>query len=512
MAKQNNVKSGYAEKLAKGGIYVTIIYIVGAIVGYGLRILISRNLSVEEFGVFYSILAFVASFYVFKDFGLLTSIAVKIPEFLHSGAPGKVKEIIKKSILIQIFASIVMVVLALTLSSVLMPNLQQSSVVVLQIILASFVISVITDIFRSSLQGTKRLVAYSSIEPIRVSIIFIASYMLFSVGFGIAGVAISYLIASVVLAVCVPAYFFMKNRRIFNVPSIKTSRDEFMNFTMIVWLAALFSSVLSYVDTLLLAVLRAPKEAGFYQVALPTAQLLTFLLTPIAIIILPFVSEMWAKKEKNELSKMAGFSIKILLVLIIPAIVVMEAISQNIIIFLFGDKFAPAVPVLQVLIIGMLFYSFIPLLVTLILGTNNPKENIKIWASMGIINIVLDIIFIPLFGPMGAATSLTIAYFVGVLVAFRATKKTISITIQYKNIIKSIIGGLIILVVLHHIKILIQFTAVVEALILIVIATVLYSMYIFAVKIVDKKDIELIRSAKILPNVIVNLLEKISRN
>jgi len=367
------------------------------------------------------------------------------------------------------------------------------------------------DIFRASLQGTKRLVAYSSVEPLMVSIIFIASYIFLSFEYGIIGIAMSYLIASVMLAMAVPAYFWLKNKAIFRAPSVRTTRNEFMNFTLIVWTAALFSSVLSYLDTLLLAFLRAPKEAGFYQVALPTAQLLTFLLTPIAIIILPFVSEMWAKKDMKPINNMAGFSVKILLVVLVPAIVIMEAISQDIIIFLFGDKFAPAVPVLQVLIFGMLFYSFIPLLVTLILGTNNPKENIKIWASMGVTNIALDVLLIPLFGPMGAAVSLSIAYLIGTIIAFRSARKTLSFTLQYKNIIKAIFGGILVLFFILYMKSILQFTAVVESFVLIAVSVLLYTVYIFAVKIIDKKDIELIKSARILPHSIVNLLEKITR-
>lgn len=504
--------NNYAEKLAKGGVFVAIIYIVGAVIGYGLRIYISRNLSVEEFGVLYSVMAFVSSFVVFRDFGLQTSITIKVPQFLFSGNPGKIKEIIKKSILIQLSASAIIIFLVIAFSSVLMPNIKSSSFTILEILFASFFISVFIDIFRSSLQGTKQLIAYSSIEPLRVSLVFVLCYILFSMGKGMSGVAFSYLIASVVLAAAVPIYFWKKNRNILKAHAVKTSRQEFMSFALIVWAASLFNSILSYADTVLLAVLRAPKEAGFYQAALPTAQLLTFVLMPVVVIILPFVSEMWARKDKIIINNMASFSVKMLMIIIIPAAIVMEAISNNIILFLFGDKFAPAIPVLQLLIVGMFFYSFIPLFIAFIDGTNNPRENIKIMASMGIINVILDIILIPLFGPMGAAIALSAAYLIGVIVAFHATKKTVNFTVQYKNIAKAVFGGIIMLAVILYLKNIIQFTSVVESLVLIVVSIALYSVYIFAVKIIDKRDIELIKTAKVLPRQIENLLEKIARS
>ena len=282
----------YAEKLAKGGRSIVIIFIIGVILGYGLRIFISRRLSVEEFGLFYSILSIVGAFTIFKELGLLSSIAIKIPEFLHSGKSGKIKTIIKKSLLIQFTAALIIGTALIYLSSIILPSLQPSSITVLQIIALSFIASVFFEIFRAGLQGLGDINFYTAVEPLRLSIIFAASFVLFSLGLGMVGLAIAYLAAAIILAIIVPIYFWLKHKELLKTPSIKVSRDEFAKFTAIIWMGSLLSAILSYADTILLAFLRAPKEAGFYQVALPTSQLLTFFLYPIMIMLVPFVSEM----------------------------------------------------------------------------------------------------------------------------------------------------------------------------------------------------------------------------
>ena len=501
----------YGEKLAKGGLIVTLIFVIGAIAGYGLRIFVSRSLSIEEFGLFYSILSVVGAFSIFKELGLTSSLAVKMPEFLSSGHFGKANDIIKKSLLIQLLASVVIAVFILSFAAFLFPRLQETSSQVMKIIVFSFIASVLFEIFRAGLQGTKHFVFYSAIEPARLIIIFVSSFILFSMGMGIVGLAFSYLIAALLLSIIVPSYFFIKNKNIMKSHSIKVPTKEIAYFTGFIWFGSIASTVLAYADTIILALLKAPKEAGFYQVALPTAQLITFFLTPMTIVLLPFVSEMWNKKDKDVLNNTAGFVVKMLLVAILPAIIVLEVLSHDIILFIFGDKFIPAIPALQILIIGMLFYSFVPLLTTFILGIGRPKDNIKIMASMGAVNIILDLLLIPSLGIIGAAISLSLAYLVGTVVAFTMIKKSIKFTIQYKNIGKTLVGGVIVLVVITYLKEIIQLTPVPEAILLIVVAGILYSGYVLATKTVDKRDIQIIKNAKILPKCVSKILEKLAR-
>ena len=505
------MSDNYAEQLAKGGLLITLLFVIGAVLGYGLRIFISRNLSVEEFGVFYSILSFVGIFSVFKELGFASSIVVKTSEFLELKNLGKIKTIIKKSLYIQVSASILISFFVWIFSGYFLNDISVITRTVLALILISFTVSVLYEIFRSVLQGTKKFVFYSAIEPIRLLLIFAVSGVAFFLGMGIVGLAFAYMIAAIVLSIAVPVYFFVKNREIVTSKAESVPKNDFLKFSGILWIGSLASTASTYADTILLALLKAPKEAGFYQVALPTAQLMTFFLTPITIVLLPFISEIWAKKDRNTINNAAGFSVKILLIMIIPAIIILESLSSDIIIFIFGEKFLPAIPALQILAVGMIFYSFVPIFITFLLGLGRPKDIVKIHILMGVVNVALDLVLIQYIGLIGAAISLSVSYFAGCFVSMYILRKQIKFTIQYKNTAKAIIGGIIVLGIVLMLKQVMQFTSVVEAVVLVIVSVVIYSAYIVFTKTIDKRDFKIVKNTKILPKFVENFIERFVR-
>ena len=85
----------YAKFAVKGAATVFAISIVSIILGYLIRLSLARNLTVEYFGLFYSVFAFLAMFGIFKSLGFDRSLIKFIPEFMHQ----KKYDLIKSSIL-----------------------------------------------------------------------------------------------------------------------------------------------------------------------------------------------------------------------------------------------------------------------------------------------------------------------------------------------------------------------------------------------------------------------------
>ena len=61
---------------------VFTISIVAAFIGYLVRIFFARNLTVEEFGLFYAVIAFLGFFGFIKGLGLDNALGFFIPKFL----------------------------------------------------------------------------------------------------------------------------------------------------------------------------------------------------------------------------------------------------------------------------------------------------------------------------------------------------------------------------------------------------------------------------------------------
>ena len=61
--------TNYTKHAVKGTAVVFIVSILAGILGYIVRLALARGLSVEDFGLFYAVFAFLALLGVFKSFG-----------------------------------------------------------------------------------------------------------------------------------------------------------------------------------------------------------------------------------------------------------------------------------------------------------------------------------------------------------------------------------------------------------------------------------------------------------
>ena len=84
----------YTKLAVKGAATVFIISILAAFLGYVARFILARNLAVEDFGLFYSVFAFLGMFGVFKSLGFDRALAKFIPEFMHNKNYNQIKDTI----------------------------------------------------------------------------------------------------------------------------------------------------------------------------------------------------------------------------------------------------------------------------------------------------------------------------------------------------------------------------------------------------------------------------------
>ena len=82
----------YTKKLVSGSAFLFLMLILAAIIGYFIRVVLARNLSPSEYGLFYAVFAFVSFFLFFRDLGLNQAIAKYIPEFKIKGKYNEIRK------------------------------------------------------------------------------------------------------------------------------------------------------------------------------------------------------------------------------------------------------------------------------------------------------------------------------------------------------------------------------------------------------------------------------------
>lgn len=491
--------NNYINEAVKNSYYVLVLSLLGVVIGYLLRVFLSRALSIEDFGLFYAVSAFVGLLTLVRYLGLNQALAKFIPEFLISNDRNRIKSsitivLIVQTITILVFTALV-VIFQDALSLALFKSDRASWVIILMTL--SFLPSMVFMIFQSVFQGYQRLKLYAWIEPIRISVTFMSSMLLSSMG--ALGIALAYLVTSIVTSlIFLPSFLKLG---ILKEKSSVTSELFFRLFRFggPVFLSSVGFIVINFTDTLVITYFRSLEEVALYQVALPTSQLLIVFSSAIAAVIFPLVSYLYSSKKYADIGKGLKVIISMMLVVLIPFVIVLFTFPDIILRLLFSSQFIPAANALQVLSVGMIFYSIFFVLQTVLDGIGRPFINTKIMFLMAIVNIVLNIMLVPVLGIVGSATAFLISFLVGSLIEYRYVRKYLPMTLPLGRLSKITLGAIISIACIFAAKAYLQAPTIGNFVVSLAIGWLVYFVIAIATKAVTSEDVEVVASFMPLP-------------
>src|SRR3989344_4937920 len=236
----------------KNSYFVLSLSVFGIFVGYMFRIFLSRSLSIEDFGLFYAVSAFIGIFTIIRYLGLNSALVKYIPEFLVKGDKNSIKTSIKIVVVVQVLTVLAFTGIILVFHNSITATLFKASGAdsILILMTLSFLPSLFFMVFQSVFQGYQKLRTYALIEPVRISLTFMISVVLISMG--VVGVAFAYLIAAI-LTTLVFFYSFYK-LNIFTAKTIITSGilKKILKFSMPVFVSSIAIFIITVLVFLIL--------------------------------------------------------------------------------------------------------------------------------------------------------------------------------------------------------------------------------------------------------------------
>jgi stage V sporulation protein B len=188
-------------------------------------------------------------------------------------------------------------------------------------------------------------------------------------------------------------------------------------FSIPVSATSLAAFILAYVDILLIGYYLTPTDVGVYSAASPTSRLLLAFFSALYATLLPSISELKAKGDiggiKSQVRKAYGLSI----LAVLPTTLLAIYFSESIIALLFpGEGYSAAAEPFKILVIGTAFLGIFTLNAGIHQGLGTPKTPMKILTMAAILDILLNIVLIPLYGIQGAAMASTMSFaFAGII-------------------------------------------------------------------------------------------------
>lgn len=196
----------------------------------------------------------------------------------------------------------------------------------------------------------------------------------------------------------------------------------------ILYALAFFVTRLNYrIDILLLKRMCDISEVGYYSLGVNLAE--TIWQVPIAVGLV-LMARSASEKDQVQMSKQLCSTLRVSLLIVFLAAVVLYFITPFLITIIFGDKYLPSIPIVRTILPGILFFVVLKILNSQFVGTGQPQLTIYALIPSLIINIVLNLILIPVYKGIGAAIATNISYFAGSFILLLVYSKTFSIGLK----------------------------------------------------------------------------------
>jgi O-antigen/teichoic acid export membrane protein len=177
---------------------------------------------------------------------------------------------------------------------------------------------------------------------------------------------------------------------------------EWVRVSVPVFLVSGMRVLLNHVDILLIGILVGTTDAGIYAIASRVARLMTFGLTAGNAVAAPLISEAFARRRSGDLQRVSTFVARVATASSL-AIGLVLVISRSFALGLFGAAFEVGGGVLLILAIGHLVNAFTGPVGLLLNLTGHQNANARISGVVTLLNAILNVPAILLFGMEGAA-------------------------------------------------------------------------------------------------------------
>jgi len=187
------------------------------------------------------------------------------------------------------------------------------------------------------------------------------------------------------------------------------------------FLSGILFMVMSWSDTLLVGYYMDAADVGLYRVAFKVATLITFTQFAVNAKLAPDIAALWAQNKPKELQSSIHRVAWLNATIAIPATLMLWIFGPWML-GLFGEAFIPLYPVMMLLCIGQLVNALCGPVMYLLNMTGHEAIAQRTMLVAMLVNLMANVILIPLMGLMGAAiaTSLSMVLWnVWALVAVR---------------------------------------------------------------------------------------------
>jgi len=245
-------------------------------------------------------------------------------------------------------------------------------------------------------------------------------------------------------------------------------------FSFWIFLTASGLLVLTTADVIFIGYFMENADVGIYRVAVQLASLGVFVALALENVLFPRFS-LWNEEHKHEmiatsLSRAFTYS----LVLAVPFCVGGCMLADKLLYYLYGESFTSGTLALMILLPLYVIYVFQYLQMMTLNSLNHQKDSFWITALIVLLNIVLNILLIPIIGIAGAAVATLVAILISSVLGYFVLGNYIPVKIERKPTLHILAASGIMALIVGGMRILFPVENLAYLIALIIIGSVVY--------------------------------------
>jgi O-antigen/teichoic acid export membrane protein len=440
-AEQKPKDESHHREIVRGGVSAFSMRLVGMGLNWVFAVMLSRSTGAFGTGVYnlcQTLMNFSGSISKLGSDTLMTRFGA---QYRAQGKWGWIKDLYNKSLMVSIPLSVCLSAIIYFFSKEIAGTVFRKPELAPYFQIAAFALLPLTvfQISTGGIRGLKKIKEYAFLHNVSnflFGILILGGILLFTARRD-GSVPVIVYTSFITLTSILSFYWYLTYSRYFS-----TKAEEGINFKEKFWIgislfiAAFASLIRGYADTFILGRYASIEEVGIYRNAFKVATVTRIALIALLIPAAPKFAELFSQGKMEELRKSAQFVTKIIFWCSAPILAVV-ILAAPLIMSVFGSEFIEGSKALIILAIGQFINAATGPVNNIIIMTGRQKLNRNIMVSATAVAIMLDLILIPRFGAVGAASVNTLGVMIMNLIPFFLIKKFYGFyTLDFRELMK----------------------------------------------------------------------------
>jgi O-antigen/teichoic acid export membrane protein len=253
---------------------------------------------------------------------------------------------------------------------------------------------------------------------------FILAFLVFHLT--LTEVLVAYLLSAALSFTSLAVYSYRRLPRLLppNVPVPRRPTPRLWHYTLALWGVMNLAYITTFADTLILGLFRSTTVVGYYSTAITMARLLIIGGTAVTFAYLPVTARLASSGSLDNVRATYQAGSRWMWFLTLPFFLLFAFAPSFTIGALFGAKYLPAVPSLQVLVFSSFAATLFGPVNASLVGLGQARSQLTTSLVSAVTNVSLSFTLIPTFGAAGASVAWGIA---------RALYPGLGLAILYRN-------------------------------------------------------------------------------